>query len=75
MQTLQQYQTEYKTLTHCIARLMNHHPEYLTSNKHDEYLYAEVCRELNPNQQSNNPKMDTILRTARIIRKRRMFGA
>lgn len=65
MITLQPHQIEYKTLTHCIARLINSHPEYMGC-EFDEYLYEEVCREW-----QSRPKMDTVIRTARIIRKRR----
>lgn len=66
MQTLQQYQTETKTLTHCIARLINNHPEYEKDNKFDEYLLKDVEREW-----IKKPKTDSVLRIAREVRRRR----
>ena len=67
MITLKEHEVECKTLTHCIARLINSKPEYMESS-FDEYLIAEVQREWQPER----PKTDSVLRIARTIRKRRL---
>ena len=64
MQTIQIHKTETKSLTHCIARLINQHPEYMKS-AFDEYLLEEVKREW-----IERPKTESVLRIARTVRQR-----
>lgn len=70
--------TEPVTLQHCIARVIQQNPVYATDGKHDDYLYQDVCRQFAPLHKDNAsnviaelPRMDSVLRLARKVRRLR----
>lgn len=66
---MERVQGEYFSLSHCVARLINKNKVYQISGSNDDYLYREVEKEWKECTNGQCPKMDTVLRAARKIRK------